>query len=135
MTEFTKVEVPRGEFIGWGAKPGQTVIVKVISFDPEGGTTGNTNPKVCPQMVGTLVEDAVSYRDNGATKRDLKAGELVTVTCGIADLKAGTLAADPKPGDIVKMDFNDVYESRNGKGKRIDVLIARASQAVSADDV
>jgi hypothetical protein len=133
MTEFTKVEVARGDFIGWAPKPPQTVIVKVQSFDPLGGTDANDKP--CPQMVGTLTEDTKSYRDNGATVRDLKAGDLVTVTAGIANLKAGLLAADPKPGDIVKMDFNDVYKTAKGTGKVIDVLIARASQAVTADDV
>lgn len=133
MTEFTKVEVARGDFIGWAPKPPQTVIVKVQSFDPLGGTDANDKP--CPQLVGTLTEACKSYRDQGATVRDLAAGDLVTVTAGVANLKAGLLAADPKPGDVVKMDFNDTYKTAKGTGKVIEVLIARASQAVSADDV
>lgn len=133
MTEFTKVEVARGDFIGWASKPPQTVIVKVQSFDPLGGTDANDKP--CPQLVGTLTEDTVSYRNQGTEKRDVKAGDLVTVTAGIANLKAGLLAADPKPGDVVKMDFNDTYKTAKGTGKVIEVLIARASLAVSADDV
>lgn len=133
MTEFTKVEVPRGQFIGWGPKPGQVVTVKVTSFDPTGGSDANDKP--CPQMVGTLIGEADSYRDQGATKTHLPDGELVTVTAGIANLKAGLAAADPKPGDTVRMDFNDTYKTAKGTGKVIEVSIARASQSVTADDI
>jgi hypothetical protein len=133
MPEFQDVDVPRGRFIGWG-KVGQTITVKVASYDPTGGS--DANGKVCPQMVGTLTEAADNYRDRGTTLEQLDAGELVTVTAGIANLKAGLLAADPKPGDLVRMEFIDTYKTANGTGKSIKIQIARgAANAVSADDL
>lgn len=133
MTDFVKVEVPQGQFIGWAPKPPQKVTIKVHSYDQAGGT--DANGKVCPQVVGELTEACESYRDSGATKVLIDGGELVTVTCGIARLKAGVLAADPKPGDLLQLDFNDTYKTANGNGKVIDVLIARAAQTVSANDI
>lgn len=130
--EFTKVEVPQGRFIGWGKK-GQSVTVKVMTYDPNGGKDFNGN--ICPQMVGTLTEEADNYRDKGTTHERLPAGELVTVTAGVANLKRGLQAADPHPGDLVRMTFTDTYKTANGDGKVIEVQIARASLAVSAEDV
>lgn len=134
--DFQDVEVPRGRFIGWGNKPPQKVTVKVISFDPTGGTDFNGN--ICPLMLGNLVEACDNYRDKGAVKERLDADELVSVKGATANLKAGLLAADPKPGDVVQMDFTDTYKTSNGTGKTIDVRIARGAgnqQSVSAGDV
>lgn len=134
MPDYKTVEVPRGTFIGWGLKPGQVVSVKVVSFDPTGGSDANDKP--CPQLVGTLLEAADSYRDQGTTLQRIDAGEMVTVTAGIANLKAGLLAADPKPGDYVRMEFVDTYKTTKGTGKEIKVQIARGEPgAVSEDDV
>src|SRR5690554_1006605 len=100
--EFEKVEVPVGRYIGWGRK-GQQVTIKVLSFDPNGGKDYNGN--VCPQLVGTLVEPAETYSARGASRDELPAGELVTVTASIVNLKRGLLAANPQPGDIVQMTY------------------------------
>jgi hypothetical protein len=124
MPEFQKIEIPQGTFIGWGRK-GQQVTVKVASFDPTGGK--DFNGATCPQMIGTLTDDCTNYKDKGATEETLKAGEMVTVTAGVANLKRGLLAADPTPGDIVRMTFSDTYKTANGDGKVIDVEIARGS--------
>lgn len=125
---YEKVEVPQGRFIGWAAKvtkPPQEVIVKVLEYDPEGGKTANGT--IVPQFSGTLVRDATNYRDKGTERETLNAGELVTVTCGIANLRKGIKAAEPKPGDTVKMVFSDTYETRDGTGKVIEVYIKRGS--------
>jgi hypothetical protein len=135
MPEFQRVDIPQGRFIGWG-KQGQTITVNVISFDPTGGTDFNGN--ICPQMVGTLVERADNYKDKGTTHEVLDAGEMVTVSGGVANLKRGLLAADPKPGDIVRMTFSGEYSTGKGTGKTIDVEIARGaaqSSGVPVDDV
>jgi hypothetical protein len=133
MPEYQTVEIPRGQFIGWGRR-GQVVSVKVVSFDPVGGT--DFNKKTCPQLVGTLLEAADSYRDRGATSLRIDAGELVTITAGIYSLKMGLLAADPKPGDFVRMEYVDDHQVADGTAKDIKVQIARgAGQAVTADDV
>jgi len=137
MPEFQKIEIPQGTFIGWGRK-GQQVTVKVLSFDPTGGT--DFNQKTCPQMIGELAADCTNYKDKGMTEETLRAGEMVTVTAGVANLKRGLLAADPHPGDLVRMTFADTYKTANGDGKVIDVEIARgagapAASGVAADDV
>jgi hypothetical protein len=127
MPEFQDVDIPQGAFIGWG-KQGQTVTVTVASFDPTGGSDFNNNP--CPLLVGTLTEAADNYRDQGTTHEQLDAGELVTITAGQANLKRGLLAADPKPGDIVRMIFTDTYKTASGTGKTIKVQIARSPAPV-----
>lgn len=127
---YEKVEVPQGRFIGWGRKPTdppQTVIVKVTEYDEEGGKTPPPNSRTVPQFSGTLVEDATNYRDGGTEKEEIKAGELVTVTCGIANLRKGIKAAEPRPGDTVKLVFNDTYATAEGTGKVIEVFIKRGS--------
>jgi len=118
MTEFKKVEVPQGRFIGWGKK-GQSVTIDVLDFDPTGGSDFNNN--ACPQVTGTLVEDCDNYRDKGTTKERIKAGELVAVTCGQANLRKGILICDPKRGDLVRLTFTDTYETAKGDGKVIEV--------------
>lgn len=132
MPEFKTIEVPQGRFIGWGQK-GQCITVKVMSYDPNGGKDFNGN--ICPQMIGTLTDDADNYKDKGTAKERLDAGELVTVTAGVANLKRGLMAAEPTPNDIVRMTFTDTYKTANGDGKVIEVQIARATQSVTADDV
>lgn len=122
--EFVKVEIPQGTFIGWGKK-GQIVTVKVASFDPTGGTDFGGKP--CPLLVGELVEACDNYKDKGTTLERLNAGELVSVTAGQANLKRGLLAADPTPGDVVRMSFTDTYKTANGEGKVIEVAIARGA--------
>lgn len=133
MPEFQDIEVARGRYIGWG-RQGQTVTVRVDSYDPVGGTDANDRP--CPQLVGTLTEAADNYRERGTVHERLDTGELVTVTAGIANLKAGLLAADPHPGDLVRMEFADTYKTAKGTGKVIKVQIARGNPAaVTADDI
>lgn len=135
MTEFTKVELPKGRFIGWGRK-GQQLTVKVLSFELEGGRDFHGKP--CPRLTGTLVEDCDNYRDLRSvevTHERLKAEEIVNIEGSTANLKRGLMAADPKPGDIVRLTFSDTYQTDNGPGKVIDVEIARAAQTVKASDI
>jgi hypothetical protein len=134
MPEFTKVDVPNGRFIGFAAK-GQVVTVKVQSYDPNGATDFNGN--VCPRLDGVLTEDCDNYTDlrNIPKLERLKAGELVQVTAGLTNLRRGLNAAEPKPGDLVRMSFTDTYKTANGDGKVIEVQIARAEHSVTADDV
>ncbi len=133
MPEFRKIEVPTGVFISWG-KQGQRVTVKTVAFDATGGKDFGGN--ICPQLIGTLVEDCDNYRDKGATHERLKAGEMVTVNGGVVNLKKGLLLADPTPGDLVRMTFVDTYKTKDGDGKVIPVEIAKAEpDAVGEDDI
>lgn len=135
--EFQKIEIPQGTFIGWGRK-GQQITAKVLSYDPTGGRDFNGDP--CPQLIGELADACDNYKDKGATHETLDAGEMITITAGIANLKRGLQAADPSPGDVVRLTFSDTYRTANGDGKVIDVEIARgaaptSSSGVSADEV
>lgn len=132
MPEFTKVEVPRGQFFGWAVKPPQEVTVSVVSFDPVGGRDAKDN--VVPRLVGKLLEPTSSYRDRGTTEVKLDAGELITIEGGVANVKSGLLAADPKAGDIVQLKFVATYETKNGTGKEIEVFIARGTTASGPSD-
>lgn len=133
MAEFKTIDVPTGRFISWG-KLDQCVTVKVVSYDPVGGRDFQNN--ICPQLIGTLTEDADNYRDKGAVHERLPAGEMVTVNGGVANLKKGLLLADPKPGDLVRMTYVDTYKTAQGDGKVIKVEHARGEPgAVSADDL
>lgn len=132
---FQKVEVPRGRFIGWAVKPTdppQTVIVKVTDYDEQGGRTPNGN--IVPQLSGTLVEPATNYRDHGTEREVLAGGELVTVTCSIANLRKGVKAAEPQPGDTVKLVYTGQYDTADGKGKIIDVYIRRGNTPTMIDE-
>lgn len=115
---WKKIEVPQGRFIGWG-KIGQSVTIDVLDYQPSGGTDFNGN--TCPLVTGTLVEDCDNYTDKGTSKERLKAGELVSVTCGQANLRKGILACDPKRGDLVRLTFTDTYTASKGEGKVIEV--------------
>jgi hypothetical protein len=137
---FQKIEVPRGQFIGWG-KLGQRVTLAVLDFDETGGTDFNGN--TCPKLTGTLVEDCDNYRNlkKGGEREVLKRGEMVAVDGGTANLRKGLLLAEPKRDDIVRLTFTDEYETPQGTGKVIEVEIARGAakrepvQDVGEDDI
>jgi hypothetical protein len=133
MPEYKTIDVPTGLFIGWG-KVGQQVTLRVVTFDATGGT--DAQGRTCPQLIGTLTEDCDNYRERGTVHERLKAGEMVTVNAGLANLKKGLLIADPKPGDLVRMTFVDTYKTAQGEGKVIKVEHAKGEpQAVNEDDL
>jgi hypothetical protein len=122
MPEWKKVEVPQGTYIGFGPKattPPQVVTIDVLDYDEFGGT--DFNGKVCPQLAGTLVEDCTSWRDKGTTKETLKAGAMVQVTCGLANLKKAIKACEPKRADLVRMTHTEDVKVSDGTVKVIEV--------------
>lgn len=133
--QLTKVEVPRGTFWGWAVKPPQEVTVETISYDPQGGRDAKDN--IVPRLIGKVLKDTTSYRDRGTTAVEIKAGEVVTIEGGVANVKSGLLAADPKRGQIVQLTFTATYETKNGTGKEIEIAVGPvpSASAVSADDV
>lgn len=123
--DFTPVEVPSGTFIGWGTTPGQSVTIDVISYSPTGGTDFNQNP--CPQIVGTLTADCATYKDKGATKERVVAGTMVTINAGQANLRRNVLAADPQPGDIIRLTFESTTPGAKGDIKLFKAEVARGA--------
>lgn len=125
MTEWEEVAIPTGSFVGWGAKAGQHVTGKVIDYSIEGGTDFNQKP--CPQLTIELTEQAASFNKEG-DRVDFPAGDLVQITCGQVKLKQGIRAADPKVGDILKIELTDVTRLANGNSmKTFGIKIARGT--------
>jgi len=119
------VEVQSGSFIGWGNAPGQVLTLKVVTFDPLGGNDFNNQP--CPKVVGTTVEPFTNYREKGTVTEQIAADELVTLKCGQANLKNGINSAQPKGGDLVRIEFTSLEKVDKGTMKVFKVQIARAT--------
>jgi hypothetical protein len=118
------VEVPRGAYISWGEQTGQHVTGKVLEFSPTGGTDFAGNP--CPQLSVELIEGSASVNKQGQ-RTDFAAGELVVLNCGQVSLKRAVKAADPAPGDLVKITLSDLVRTSNGTVKQFDIKIARSA--------
>lgn len=135
MTNWEEVEVPRGAYIGWGSKPGQHVTGKVIDYNVAGGTDFNGNP--CPQVAIELTEQAASFNKDG-DRTDHPAGEMVQLNAGQVSLKRALRAADPAPGDLVKIELSNLVKTANGTVKEFSLKIARgagvSSKAAVDDD-
>lgn len=120
------IEVPRGAYISWGGKIGQHVTGKVHDYQPDGGTDFNGNP--CPSVAIELTETAASINKDGErTNHD--PGELVQLNAGQVSLKRALRAADPSPGDLVKITLVNLAKSDKGTVKEFDIKIARGAAA------
>lgn len=126
MTEWEEVEVPRGAYIGWGSKPGQHVTGKVLEYSLDGGTDFAGNP--CPSIAIELTEPAASFNKEGV-RTDYPAGELVQLNAGQVSLKRALRAADPSPGDLVKIELQNLVKTSNGTVKEMGIKIARGAGA------
>lgn len=135
---FEDVDVPRGLFYGWGPKPGQVLTLDVVSYNPTGGTDFHDEP--CPQVVGVTVADTIRYKEKGTEREKVTKGTLITLNCGQANLRRTVLAADPTPGDVLRITFEDVTEGSKGDIKLFKAQIARgqgtgsAAGAISSSD-
>lgn len=126
MPAWEKVEIPSSSgFIGWGIKEGQHVTGKVVDYDATGGRA--IGGKACPQIEIELTERAASFNKK-LDRTNIEAGERVTVTCGLFELKAGIEAADPAVGDLIKIVLDGTEELDNGNTvKRFSLQIARGA--------
>ncbi len=127
------VEVQSGPFAGWGPQPGQVLTMKVLSFEPLGATDFNEQP--CPKLVGTTVEPFTNFKEKGTVQEAIGADELLTVTCGLANLKNGVNAAQPKPGDLIRIAYTDLVKVDKGQMKVFKIQIARATHTPDPDDL
>lgn len=130
-TTWEDVEVPVGTFIGWSAKPGQVITLKVHDYSPQGGTDFNENP--CPRVVGELTVAATTYKDKGATAVELDAGEMVTINAGQANLARNIRAADPAAGDLLRITFHDLEKGTKGDIKVFKCQIQRGAGRTQTD--
>lgn len=129
MTTWEEIEVPRGAYISWGTKTGQHVTGKVLEFAPDGGTDFAGNR--CPSVTIELSEPAASVNKEGdRTNHD--AGEIVQLNAGQVSLKRALRAADPSPGDLVKITLENLVKTANGSVKEFGIKIARGAGVTSA---
>lgn len=130
MTTWETIEVPRGAYIGWGSKKGQHVTGKVLDYQPEGGTDFNGN--ACPSATIELTEAAASFNKDG-DRSDFAAGELIQLNAGQVSLKRALRAADPSPGDLVKITLVNLAKTDKGTVKEFDIKIARGAGGAVAE--
>ncbi|MCH9728410.1 MAG: hypothetical protein K0U84_01780 [Actinomycetia bacterium] len=126
MTVWEDIEVPKGAYISWGTKPGQHVTGKVIDYSIDGGTNFAGDP--CPSLTIELTEPAASINKEGV-RTDFGAGELVQLNAGQVSLKRAVRAADPSPGDLVKVTLDNLVKTTNGTVKEFGIKIARGAGA------
>lgn len=129
---WQEVEVPRGQYIGWGKK-GQSVTIRVASYSEDGGRDFNGGP--CPQVVGELVEKATSYRARGTEPVSIDRGEFVTITAGQASLAKGLRCAALDPGDLCRVEYVGDYATAKGEGKEFKVYKAKGTGRPSEDEI
>jgi len=114
------VDVPRGSYISWG-EVGQTVTIEVVSYSATAGS-GYKDEQV-PEVVGILQLDCINYRKG--VKETLSKGEFVTITCSQANINKAVRAAALEPGNLVRITFEDTYETPKGDGKAFKVQVNR----------
>ena len=125
MTNWEEVTVPKGAYLGWGSKPGQHVTGKVIDYSENGGTNFAGEP--CPSIAIELTEEAASFNKEGE-RTDFAAGELVQLNAGQVSLRRALRAADPSPGDLVKITLENIVKtSSGGTLKEFGIKIARGA--------
>lgn len=130
MTIWEEVVVPRGAFISWGQEIGQHVTGRVLEF---GINTGHDfNGRACPSITIELIEPADSISSKGRARHD--AGEVVQLDVAQESLKRALRAADPSPGDLLKITLENLVQRPSGIGKEFGVKIARQAAAVEAVD-
>lgn len=126
------VEVPRGAYIGWGLRAGQHVTGVVLEYAPTGGVDFNQN--VCPALAIELVENAWSA-DKAQNYTEHRAGDLVQLNCGQVSLKRAVHAADPSPGDLVKITLENILAGAGKQGgdvKEFGIKIVRGFRPQAA---
>jgi len=128
MTDWEDISVPKGAYISWGNKPGQHVTGKVLEFSHDGGTDFAGNR--CPTIAIELTEKAASVNKEG-DRTEYPAGEIVQLNAGQVSLKRALRAADPSPGDLVKITLENLVKTPNGTVKEFGIKIARGAGASS----
>lgn len=120
--QWEDVEVPRGAYISWGNRKGQHVTGKVLNYEADGGTDYDGNP--CPAIAIELTEPAASINKQGE-RSNYDAGEIVQLNAGQVSLKRALRAADPSPGDLVKINLDNIKKTDRGEVKEFGIKIAR----------
>jgi hypothetical protein len=130
MTVWEEVVVPRGAYISWGQQTGQNVTGRVLEYGIDTGE--DFNGMSCPSITIELTEPADSINSKGDRVAHDE-GEVVQLDVAQESLKRALRAADPSPGDLVKITLENLVKRPNGIGKEFGIKIAR--RAATADVV
>lgn len=128
MPTWEDIEVPRGAYVGWGSKPGQHITGKILDYSYDGGT--DFNQEKCPAATIELTEAAASFTKDGE-RTDYGPGEVIQLNAGQVSLKRALRAADPAPGDLVKITFSNLVKTDKGSVKEFSIKIARGAGTTS----
>lgn len=124
MPQWESVTPSRDQrFYGWSYDIGQTLIGKVVSTA--------TTPEGYPEIVLEVTEPTRSFAEKKNEWTDIAVGHRVVLTCRLSNLRKGILRADPKAGDMLRIELESLFETPKGQSKIFDIKIARTEQAPS----
>jgi len=126
------VEAPVGNFVGWGTQLGQYVEGEVLDYSRTAGTDFDGDP--CPLLSLRLTKPAASFSKDG-TRRDFDVDEIVNITCGQANLKAGVQAMNATPGDLIHIELESIMRVNKGDMKKFIFRISRAAGTPKIQEV
>lgn len=116
---YQEIETPQGSFIGWGSKPGQVIEGRVTDYDPAGAT--DFGGSECPALEIELTRTGHSYAKE--EWHTYEAGDLVQISCGQVQLKKKVRKAQPRIGDMIRIELVDLVKVSNGTVKSFTVGI------------
>lgn len=126
--DWEEIDVPRGAYISWAARPGQRVIGNLIDVEMHGGSDFNGDE--CPLLTIKLTEDAYSVDKHGE-RRNYSAGDMVLINCGLYNLKQAVKFANLKPGNGIRIHYHDITTVDKGEAKQFNVAVRRQGIAVN----
>jgi hypothetical protein len=124
---YQTVDVPQGNFIGWGNKPGQIVEGVVTDYDPTGAT--DFNKKECPALEIELIRTAHSYSKQNNSWSSYESGETVQLSCGQVQLKKKVRKAQPRIGDRIRIELGNPVRVDSGEVKTFTVDVDHSPAA------
>jgi hypothetical protein len=127
MPEWESISSSRSNFIGWAAEIGQNVTGKVLSV----GAGKDVNGVECPELqieVSQLTETYVKGQ-----RSEFEAGTVVTLTCGLSNLKKQIAAAQLRAGDLVNITLESLYPTAKSPAKIFNIKVARGAAPVAPE--
>lgn len=127
---WEEIEVPRGQYVGWGNTPGQFVEGAVLVNNPTGATEplreGQVTATPCPLLEFELTKPAASF-DRALTRTDYPAGERVCLSVSQKQLQRAVSMANLRPGDMARITLADTENTGKGTVKIFAILVDRGA--------
>jgi hypothetical protein len=121
---WEEIDVPRGQYIGWGNTPGQHVTGALLDMDMHGATTQAGDP--CPLLEIELTYPAASFNKE-LQRVDFPPGEIVLLSVSQKQLQRAVKLAKLTPGDLVKIELRDQERTANGTAKIFGIAVDRGA--------